>query len=128
MGQTMTKDAAEHDKYHRAYTELNKQIGKLATTITDLNIGEPSCDEGAVDTAIRLLKNAYGAGAAPAEVFKDGDTVQLKHGGCVMTVSGCASNSVATVWFDEKGSLHRDTFKMAMLRAVSVAPRRGPAD
>ena len=38
---------------------MNSQIERLATFIMDEIPGEPSRSEGAVDTAIRLLKRAY---------------------------------------------------------------------
>lgn len=36
-----------------------EQVERLAKAITDLDVGEPSRSEGAVDTAIRMLREAY---------------------------------------------------------------------
>lgn len=51
-------------KTHSAKTgkpeKPGSQIGRLATFITNEIPGEPSRPEGAVDTAIRLLRHAYG--------------------------------------------------------------------
>jgi hypothetical protein len=36
-----------------------EQVERLAKAIIDLDVGEPSASEGAVDTAIRMLRHAY---------------------------------------------------------------------
>lgn len=40
---------------------LEDQIERLASAIMGLDVGEPSRNEGAVDCAIRMLKDSYGA-------------------------------------------------------------------
>jgi hypothetical protein len=47
--------------------EPAEQVERLAKAITDLDVGEPSRDEGAVDTAIRMLREAYDTPSRLAE-------------------------------------------------------------
>ena len=49
----------EFDKLFKAHQSLAHQIDKLALFIIENIDGEPSKSEGAIDTAIRLLKEAY---------------------------------------------------------------------
>ena len=49
----------EFDKLFKAHQSLAHQIDKLALFIIENIGGEPSKSEGAIDTAIRLLKEAY---------------------------------------------------------------------
>ena len=49
----------EFDKLFTEHQKLAHQIDKLALFIIENIEGEPSKSEGAIDTAIRLLKKAY---------------------------------------------------------------------
>ena len=49
----------EFDKLFKEHQRLSHQIDKLALFIIENIDGEPSKSEGAIDTAIRLLKEAY---------------------------------------------------------------------
>ena len=49
----------EFDKLFAEHQKLAHQIDKLALFIIENIEGEPSKSEGAIDTAIRLLKEAY---------------------------------------------------------------------
>ena len=49
----------EFDKLFIEHQKLAHQIDRLATFIIENIDGEPSKSEGAIDTAIRLLKEAY---------------------------------------------------------------------
>jgi len=66
----------------RVREPLKSQIKRLAEFIMKSVPGEPSRSEGAVDTAIRVMKAGLG------EVVKVGDVVRLKSGGAEMTVLG----------------------------------------
>jgi hypothetical protein len=46
--------------WHERWADLDAQIDRLAKYIMEHVPGEPSCSEGAVDTAIRLLREKYG--------------------------------------------------------------------
>jgi len=56
--------AEEIEKFRESikdsYESLESQIDRLAHFIMENIPGEPSESEGAIDTAIRLLKKAYG--------------------------------------------------------------------
>jgi uncharacterized protein YodC (DUF2158 family) len=72
----------ETKKKKRVRESLGSQISRLANFIIMNVPGEPSRSEGAVDTAIRVMK------AGLVETVKVGDVVRLKSGGAEMTVLG----------------------------------------
>lgn len=57
-------------------------------------------------------------------MIKAGDLVQLKTGGCLMTVErtddGATYNYVYCIWFDDVGELRKNTFHKNSLRKLEV--------
>jgi uncharacterized protein YodC (DUF2158 family) len=50
-----------------------------------------------------------------ANNFKQGDTVRLKSGGPIMTVTFVDGDDVSTVWFDDSGKQEKSEFPAATL-------------
>ena len=57
----------------------------------------------------------------PAKLSQ-GDTVQLKSGGPIMTVQVCSLSLCYCVWFDEDGSRKEGSFEMDTLIQVEPPP------
>lgn len=49
-----------------------------------------------------------------------GDAVQLKAGGCLMTVDAVDGEAVRCVWFNDSQELCRDVFELTALRKVTI--------
>jgi uncharacterized protein YodC (DUF2158 family) len=52
--------------------------------------------------------------------MKIGDCVQLKTGGCVMTINWVGVATIGCVWFDESQILHRGVFGTEALREIII--------
>lgn len=93
----------ETKKKKRVREPLRSQIGRLAAFILVSVPGELSRSEGAVDTAIRVMKAGLG------ETVKVGDVVRLKSGGAEMTVLGHVfpAGYVEVAWM---GGYEKQTF------------------
>ena len=54
--------------------------------------------------------------------FKPGDTVRLKSGGPLMTVSGCELDVCWCTWFDDKKNLQTEKFVQHILKKSDDDP------
>ena len=94
--------------------KLRSQVKRLANFIMANVPGEPSKSEGAIDTAIRIIKER----ALPGPDPRPGDVVRLKSGGGEMTVLGILSGGQVEVC--GMGSFERGVFR-ALIPTVALS-------
>ncbi|WP_199728308.1 YodC family protein [Achromobacter sp. K91] len=60
-------------------------------------------------------------------MFQQGDVVQLKSGGPLMTVTSISGNDVSCTWFDEKNKVNTRSFPAAILEKYDANAAYGIA-
>ena len=53
--------------------------------------------------------------------FNEGDTVQLKSGGPIMTITSITADGVVCIWFDDNDKSQRELFNAATLVIADVS-------